>query len=149
MTGTSHFATFAEARSTGLLALLAAQSHGLPQSARGLCVFLPCFHGGRRSGHKYLAPCESVVTLSIDGRLSGWSRSLRSAARLCESLRLSGYVSSTVLRNLPLHGGVFSVLMAYNVKRVVVSTGVPADFLAVSIVQSVKEAHMFLYPVSV
>ena len=148
MTRTSHFATFAEARSTHL-ALLAAETHGLPQSARGLCVFLPCFHGGRRSGHKYLAPCESVVTLSIDGRLSGWSRSLRSAARLCESLRLSGYVSSTVLRNLSLDSSVLSVLMAYNIKRVVVSPGVPSNLLAVSVVQPVEEAHLFLYPVSV
>jgi hypothetical protein len=50
-----------------------------------------------------------------------------------------------VLCNLPLHGGVFSVLMADNVKRVVIGTGVPADFLAVSIVQSVEEAHQ-LFP---
>jgi len=44
-----------------------------------------------------------------------------------------------VLRNLPLDGSVLSVLMPNDVVGVVVSPGVPADFLAVSIVQSVKE----------
>jgi hypothetical protein len=148
MAGTAHFTTLAEAWST-CLALLAAQTHCFAQPARGLCFFLsPCFHRGRRSGHEQLTPRVSVVTLCVDGRLSGRSSSC-SAARLCVCLCLGGYVAGSVLRNLPLDGRVLSVLVTDDIVRIVITTRVPADFLAVSIVESVEEAHLILYLVSV
>ena len=138
MTGTAHFATLAETQCT-CLSFLPAEPHGLPQSSCGLCVFRSCFHWSRcHLRHEKLAPREAVVTLCVDGRLSGRSSSC-SATRLCVCLCLGGYVAGSVLRNLPLDGRVLSVLVTDDIVRIVITTRVPADFLAVSIVESVEE----------